>query len=151
MTLTQANKSILIWGSYALLPIAGIVITFSMWFVCGALTGAGHGLYDPVRITYGPFSIYIFLWPFLVTLANAPWPSIRLAAKLVTCSYYVWLLLRFTMVLNVISYFNDLNQSDPIIRQFIIIWIFLFLLTHCLIWLPSLVFRRQPSQRKQLL
>jgi hypothetical protein len=115
-------------------------MTWCMALISAAFVGAGEGVYGPLELTYGPFFHYwVFLWPILITGANVPQSKVRLCAKLATCGYYLWLLLKFREFSGLPSELSRIGFDALSIA-----WLLMFLLTHCLIWLPS-VFLNRPG------
>ena len=121
------------------LAILSAMVTWMLWFCAAALDGAGDGIGLPGLIISGPFGIYIYLWPFLMTLGNFPQPRIRLAVKTAACFYYLWLVVHLSDLLILPGEFSRVWDYDFETKAILSLWSLLVLLTHGLIWLPTLI------------
>lgn len=140
-TITIPSRNIkrrIAWKCFAVtasLFIAGVILDYYTCLLAGAMTGAGHGIFIPVLVLCGPASLFLFLWPFLIAGANSFRPSIRTAAKTITCIYYLWLLFHFRDLSNLTFEYQRTEQAES--RAVFWVWAALVVVTHGLIWLPA--------------
>ena len=84
-------------------------------------------------------------WPVLVFLANSPWKKARLVAKASVLLYYVWLIVYALNHGLLYDYQKIAAKEGNELANAFIFWSFLFIILHCLIWLPTILHKKPVS------
>ena len=71
------------------LVIGYAINSFARWLAAG-LTGAGHGIYGPVALIWGPFGISIYLFPLVCALAASNWVPGAITALSWECVHHAF-------------------------------------------------------------
>jgi hypothetical protein len=121
--------------SLTILGIISVIVTVTLGLLSGAYAYSSEYYEYRAGLVYGPYHLTFYLWPIVVIGANSRWVQIRIAAKVLSLSYYGWMFLTHWDIWS--EFFIDTDHITSKPDWMLTVGLVCYAILQVLIWVPS--------------